>query len=161
MQYKAREPDQDTAVIIKELEPVANGLGFCLIEVDLYRKKGSARVRLVIGSSAGIGTDQLSMVHRAVLPRLELLLEGRDLYVEVSSPGTDRIIKEGAEFRHYYGNSVKCWLKGADNWKQGILRSSDEKKIMLETAEGIQEMNFINIAKARLGNSRSLTGQGR
>ena len=158
MQYNAREPDQDTAALIKELEPVVGGLGFSLIEVDLYRRKGSAQVRLVVGGSAGIGTDELSRVHKAVLPRLELALEGRDLYVEVSSPGTDRLVKEGAEFCHYTGKAVKCWQVGGDNWKQGILRGSDEEKITLETAEGIQEMKLETIAKARLGDSNPLDG---
>jgi len=150
VQYKAREPDQDTAVIIGELEPVIGGLGFSLVEMDLFRRKGSAQVRLIISCPGTIGTDELSRVHRAVLPRLELALEGKDLYIEVSSPGTDRLIKEGAEFRYYTGKAVKCWQTGADNWKQGILRGSDEEKITLETAEGIQTMNYKTIAKAKL-----------
>jgi ribosome maturation factor RimP len=150
VQYKAREPDQDTAVIIGELEPVLGGLGFSLVEMDLFRRKGSAQVRLIISCPGTIGTDELSRVHRAVLPRLELALEGKDLYIEVSSPGTDRLIKEGAEFRYYTGKAVKCWQTGADNWKQGILRGSDEEKITLETAEGIQTMNYKTIAKAKL-----------
>ncbi|MCL1928623.1 MAG: ribosome assembly cofactor RimP [Treponema sp.] len=167
MQYKAREPDEAAAGLIAELEPVVNGLGFSLVELDLFRRKGSAQVRLVItkpmaenkespdkpaicGGKNGIGTDELSRVHRAVMPRLELVLEGKDLYIEVSSPGTDRLVKEGAEFRHYTGKAVKCWQTGADHWKQGILRGSDEEKITLETAEGIQTMNYETIAKAKL-----------
>ena len=152
MLYKAKEPDEDTVSIISELEPVIGGLGFALVELDLFRRKGSAQVRLIISGPGIIGTDELSRIHRAVLPRLELALEGRDLYLEVSSPGTERIIREGAEFRHYTGKLVKCWQTGTDNWKRGILRDSDEKKITLETAEGIQEMNYETIAKAKLGN---------
>ena len=158
MQYKAREIDEAAAALIGELEPVVGGLGFALVELDLFRRKGSAQIRLVITkplsdgkeNPAGIGTDELSMVHRAVLPRLELILEGRDLYIEVSSPGTDRIIKEGAEFRHYTGKTVKCWLKGADDWKLGILRDCSKETITLEMAEGIQKLKYETIAKARL-----------
>ena len=148
MQYKARENDEDTAALIREVEPVVGGLGFTLIELNLFRKKGSAQVRLVIDGS---GTDELSRVHRAVLPRLELALEGRDLYVEVSSPGIDRLIKEGAEFRHHIGKQVKCWQTGGDSWKHGMLRGLDKEKITLETAEGIQTMKYETIAKAKLG----------
>ena len=158
MQFIARENDEATAALIGELGPVVNGLGFALVELDLFRRKGSAQVRLVIANPlapdgekpAGIGTDDLSQVHRAVLPRLELALEGRDIYVEVSSPGIGRVIKDGAEFRHYQGRAVKCWLKGADDWKQGILRGSDKETISLETAEGIQKITYETIAKARL-----------
>ena len=173
MQYKAREPDRDTEALIRELEPVVSGLGFALIEASLFRGKGpgktgagkagpgkTAQVRLVVGGSvpqsggeggeSGIGTAELSRVHRAVLPRLELALEGRDLYLELSSPGTDRLIREGAEFRHYTGRAVKCWLNGEDGWKHGILRGSDEEKILLEAGEGITELHYEKIAKARL-----------
>ena len=148
-------------MLIRELEPVIGGLGFALVTLSLFRSgKGSSRVRLVAArnpaasgregaQSGGIGTEELSRIHRAVLPRLDLALEGADLYLEVSSPGTDRLIKNGAEFRHYKGMAVKCWRK--DKWEQGILRSSDEEKITLETAEGIQEMKYETIAKARLG----------
>jgi len=163
--YKAREPDKDTAALIGELEPVINGLGFALIETSLHRGKntGKAQVRLVVGGGApqpetagaaaeapAIGTGELSRVHRAIMPRLELAMEGRDLYLEVSSPGTDRLIKEGAEFRHYAGKAVKCWLNGADGWKHGVLRGSDREKILLETAEGTAELRYEQIAKARL-----------
>ena len=185
MLYKARKPDQDTVSLLKDLEPVVTGLGFALIELDLFRhgrsrkktegieaesqkggkRAGSAQVRLVVAGGAGqegdisvktevnpsgIGTDELSRIHRAVLPRLELALEGADLYVEVSSPGTNRHIKEGAEFHHYSGRTVKCWRTGADSWDRGILRGSDEEKILLETEKGVVEMKYETIAKARL-----------
>jgi len=162
MQYKTREPDRDTAVLIGELEPVCTGMGFALVELSLYRSaNNNARIRVVVtslpakkavnaGTGSGIGTAELSRLHRALLPRLELSLEGRDIYVEVSSPGTDRLIKNGEEFRHYTGKAVRCWLSGASEWERGILRSSDTEKIMLETAEGIIEMKYETIAKAKL-----------
>jgi len=165
MQYKARELDRDTAALVRELEPVINGLGFALVEASLFRGKGkgagNAQVRLVItgktgegaaerGRAAGIGTAELSRIHRALLPRLELILEGRELYLELSSPGTDRIIREGAEFSHYTGRAVKCWLTGADAWERGVLRGSDGEKILLETGGEVKEMKYETIAKARL-----------
>jgi ribosome maturation factor RimP len=161
LQYKTRELG-DVAGLFGELEPVINGLGYALIEMSLYRGgkragTASAQVRLIIGgiqsggqANGNIGTTELSQIHRAVLPRLELALEGADLYLEVSSPGINRLIKEGAEFRHYNGMAVKCWLKGAEDWKYGVLRGSDEDKILLETGEGIEELHYETIAKAKL-----------
>ena len=159
MQYKVREPGPDTEALIRELEPVADGLGFSVVELALFRKK-AARIRLVVARKGdnsgegtypgGIGTEELAMIHRTVLPRLELALEGRDLYLEVSSPGTDRLIKEGAEFRHFTGKPVKCWITGGTDWERGILRGSDETKILLETAEGVREIKYDAMAKARL-----------
>lgn len=155
MQYKTKEPG-DAESLARELEPVVHGLGYALIELSLYRggkKAGTAQVRLIIGGRAGggaIGTAELSLIHRAVLPRLEMAMEGADLYLEVSSPGINRLIKDGAEFRHYYGMAVKCWIKGAEDWKHGVLRGSDKEKILLETGEGITELHYETIAKAKL-----------
>jgi ribosome maturation factor RimP len=164
VQYKSREPDRERSALIEELEPVVTGLGFALVEASLFRQRGkgarggtgggSAQVRLVItgkaGGGGGIGTDELTRVHRAVLPRLELALEGRDLYLEVSSPGTERLIREGAEFRHYTGKAVKCWLNGADAWERGVLQGSDEEKILLEAGGEVKQVRYETIAKARL-----------
>jgi ribosome maturation factor RimP len=178
VEYKAKKTDEITAAIIRELQPVVNGLGFALVELSVFRRKTDAQVKLVItkppgdnkdcsaGISidsrrfiknqawfiSGVGTEELSKVHRSVLPRLELALSGKDLYVEVSSPGTGRIIKEGAEFCHFIGRDVKCWLKNSDDWKQGVLLAADEAKISLEMAEGVQEIKYETIAKAKLGN---------
>jgi ribosome maturation factor RimP len=171
MEYKTRERDKDTEALAGDLEPVIDGLGFSLVELSLFRskKRGSTQVRLVItrppGSGAplngqngvdtpgSIGTTELSRAHRAILPRLEIAFPGADLYVEVSSPGTDRTIKEGAEFRHFTGRAVKCYRTDTSDWFSGILRACDTEKILLDTGEGITELNYDIIAKAKLDDS--------
>ena len=160
MRYKARVPDDETAALWGELEPVIGNLGFSLVELTVFRqgKRGSvsAQIRLIVtggqgtAAKAGLGTEDLSRIHRTVLPRLELVMESRDLYVEVSSPGTDRVIKEGAEFRNYQGRQIKCWMTGANDWERGVLCGSDEEKILLKTEEGEKELMYETMAKARL-----------
>ncbi|MDR2471051.1 MAG: ribosome assembly cofactor RimP [Treponema sp.] len=178
------EADRDTVALEADLSPVVSGLGFALVELDLYRTRKSARVRLVVtGAQAdsdgapeirerggeapenrgpahppAIGTEDLARIHRAVLPRLELALggdssggkSGTDIYVEVSSPGLDRLIRDGKEFRRYKGRPVRCYLAGASGWRRGILRGADGEQIMLETEEGTITVKYEHIAKARL-----------
>jgi ribosome maturation factor RimP len=165
MEYKTRERDKETEALAGELEPIIGGLGFSLVELNLFRskKRGSAQVKLVItrspgpsgqdGDKSGIGTTELSRAHRAILPRLETAFPGSDLYVEVSSPGTDRTIKEGAEFCYFTGRAVKCYRTDTSDWFSGILRACDTEKILLDTGEGITELNYDIIAKARLDDS--------
>jgi ribosome maturation factor RimP len=151
MEYKTREDDIETASIRRELEPVIDGLGCSLVELNFFRrgKKGRVQIRLVI-TKPGLGTDDLGRVHRAILPRLELALKDTDLYVEVSSPGTDRLIREGEEFRHYPGKRIRCYRTDASKWCSGVLRSFDTEKILLETEEGMTELSYKVIAKAAL-----------
>jgi ribosome maturation factor RimP len=109
------------------------------VELSVSRHRGSAQVRVVINpkesapapesgkKTPSVGTGELGRVHRAILPRLETALEGADIFVECSSPGIDRTIKEGAEFAYFYGMPVRCYLPAESNWVRGILKEADEE----------------------------------
>ena len=100
MQYVAKEKPKAEVISLREsLEKVIQGLGFSLIELTVSQHRGSVQIRVVIFSSAAgrkIGTEDCSKVHRAITPRLELTFAEQDVYLEVSSPGVDRLIKCGA-----------------------------------------------------------------
>jgi len=132
------------------LETVLKGLGFSLIELVVSRHRGSVQIRAVIYNGKSIGTDDCSMVHRAVMPRLELLFEGQDIYLEVSSTGIDRQIKEAGEFAHYVGKGVRCYRTDISDWTAGYLEAVDEKGINIKTKEGVIRLEFDIIAKAKL-----------
>jgi ribosome maturation factor RimP len=146
---RRKEPEKQE--IVSPLEEVIKGLGFDLIELAVSRHKGSVQVRVVIyNNGAGIGTDDCSKVHRAVTPRLELAFPGSDIYLEVSSPGIDRLIKDSSEFVHYTGRGVRCYRTDISDWTSGILKSAGEEGILLKTEEGEIRLEFDIIAKARL-----------
>ncbi|MDR2049600.1 MAG: ribosome assembly cofactor RimP [Treponema sp.] len=162
MLYKAKGKDPAAEKITLALEPVVSGLGFSILELSVSRHRGSARIRIVITpgkprvapesgrNGLSIGTGELGKVHRAVLPRLEAAMEGADFSVECSSPGIDRTIKEGAEFVYFYGRLVRCYLPAESNWICGVLKEADEKKITLKNGETEIELEYENIAKAKL-----------
>ena len=146
-----KEPENQEA-LRGPLEEVIKGLGFDLIELAVSRHRGSAQVRVVIYNGSSIGTDECSRVHRAVTPRLELAFPESDIYLEVSSPGIDRLIKDSGEFVYYTGKGVRCYRTDISDWTEGILESADEKGILLKTKEGAVRLEFDIIAKARLDN---------
>ncbi|WP_461256792.1 LSm family protein [Treponema sp. R80B11-R83G3] len=125
MQYTGKDMEnREIAAVRQPLEAVLNGLGFSLIELAVSRHKGSAQIRAVIYNGGSIGTDDCSRAHRAIMPRLELAFEGQDIYLEVSSPGIDRLIKDGAEFANYKGRGVRCYRADISDWTAGILESA-------------------------------------
>jgi ribosome maturation factor RimP len=97
-----------------------------------------------------MGIDDCSRLHRALLPRLELEFPGGGLYLEVSSPGIGRLIKDGSEFAHYIGKGVKCYRLDISDWTGGVLQSAGETGIVLETGEGEIPIPYDIIAKAKL-----------
>jgi ribosome maturation factor RimP len=125
-----------------------------LIEMIRSEHRGSLQVRLTVdkGGPEGhpIGTDDCSRVHRAILPRLELAFPGRDLYVEVSSPGINRLIKDGAEFGFYLGRGVRCYRTDISGWTGGILLAADSGGITLTGKDGVISLSYGIIGKARL-----------
>ena len=154
MQYTKEDTDEVLS-LKKSLETVLSGLGFALIELVFSKQRtkekpevkkekakgriehkerasGSIVIRIVIYNNKGVSIDDCSKAHRAVTPRLELAFEGQDIYLEVSSPGTDRNIKYGEEFKHFLGKGVRCYRTDISDWTFGILESVDENGVVLK-----------------------------
>jgi ribosome maturation factor RimP len=146
MRYTPPQPDNLT----EALEPIARGLNLSLVEASVSRHKGSVQIRAAVYNGGNISLDDCSAFHRAALPRLELAFPGQDLYVEVSSPGIDRLIKDGGEFRHYTGRRLRCYRTDISDWFSGLLVSSDENGIILEKDGKQYPLSYEIIAKARL-----------
>jgi ribosome maturation factor RimP len=149
LRYTSPGPDP----VFDSLAPLARGLGLSLVELTVSRHKGSVQIRATVYRKGDVSLEDCSRFHRAALPRLELAFPGRELYVEVSSPGTDRLIKDGAEFRWYPGHGIRCYRTDTSAWFSGVLSGSDEEGIELETGEGRVRLPFEIIAKARLEDS--------
>jgi ribosome maturation factor RimP len=141
---------KDDTSLLESIGPVAKGLGLDLIEVTVSRHRGSVQIRMVVCKPLSTGINDCSRLHQAVLPRLELAFPGQELYLEVSSPGIDRLIKDGSEFAHYRGRGIRCYRTDISDWSSGILLSSDEEGIVLRNGEGELGIPYSLIAKARL-----------
>ena len=143
----------DKIPYFKDCEPLVSGLGFSLVELVIAKRQSSWQVKIVITSDAGVGIAECTKVHRAILPRLEALLDSQDMYVEVASPGLDRILKNAAEFALYRGKRVKVWSSEISDWISGTVLSSDEESVTLSTDNGEMQITYIKIAKAKLNNA--------
>jgi ribosome maturation factor RimP len=158
MRYTERERDtQDPdGQLFFSLEPLIRGMGMSLIELNVFRmkarggKSGGAQVRAVVYKEGVTGVEDCTKVHRSILPRLELAFPGQDVYLEVSSPGIDRLIKDGSEFVHYIGKGINCYRTDISDWTAGILLAADDKGIKLMGKSGEIALPYEIIAKARL-----------
>jgi len=139
--------------LYRSLEQLIREIGMTLIELDVFHRKGrnsGVQVRAVILAKGVTGLAECTKAHHVIFPRLELAFPGKDVYLEVSSPGINRIIKEGGEFSYYIGRGVKCYRTDICDWTAGILRTVDEEKITLENEGGEIVLLYETIAKARL-----------
>ena len=135
-----------------ECAPLVDGLGYTLVELKIGSGKGVTKISAVIASkdpSVDIGVNDCSKVHHALLPRLEAILGTDDTYMELTSPGMERNIKNAAEFSVFTGREVRVWDKTVTDWVGGKIISADDKSVTLEKDGQNQTISFENIAKAK------------
>jgi len=159
MRYSA-QADEPAAALKESLETVVRGLGLALIELHVFQtkaRKGSppnVQIRAIVYKPGSLGTDDCSRVHRAILPWLEQAFPESEFSVEVSTPGINRVVKDGVELAHYQGRGVRLWRTDISGWSAGLLEAADERGITIRGKEGTIRLDYAIVAKASLDPSQ-------
>ena len=148
-------PKRDEA-IYSSIEAVVSGLGMSVVEITISRHRGSVQAKLVVYKKNGVGVADCSKVHRAIEPRLSLAYPEQEIYIEVASPGIDRLIKDASEFRIFVGRGVRCYRTDISDWTAGIVVEATEERVVLKNSTGIVELRYETIAKAKLDYSQEV-----
>ena len=133
-----------------DYEQLVTGLGYKLVDLQVIRQKTQRLIKAVIYSRNGVGIDDCSKVHRALLARAEVLLNSQDIQMEVSSPGLNRVIKNAAEFQAFVGETIKVMEVSCSDWLEGELIAADSAKISMKTSGGEKNIPYRDIKKAKL-----------
>lgn len=143
-----------TELVGELLAPVAASLGLELWDVEYVREGARQILRLTIDKPDGVTIDDCETFHRTADP----LLDEADpidcsYYLEVSSPGIERELKTDAHLAACVGSEVEVRLYAPDAKKRkslrGILRGSDNGKLLLTTAEGEESIDRTAAAKIK------------
>ena len=140
--------------LYEELEPVIRGMGYSVVELSRQATKGRLQIRVVIYHYNGIGLSDCELVHKTVLPRIELLEESEDIYLEVTSPGVTRKIKNGTEFAVFIDRPARILLHEADDWLHGVILGANQDEVQLQTEQGEIAITLSDIKKAKLAFSQ-------
>jgi len=151
MEISDREPELET-----DVTTIVEELGFRVVEIHSATVKGRRHLDLVIYRPEGVSIDDCAEVHRVVRPRAELVLDNRDVAVQVASPGIDRTFKSNREFSVFVGRGVKVLLRGSNDWIGGVVDSADDRDVMLRSGDQRQSIAFADIQKARLDYSQEV-----
>lgn len=149
MYHKGLITPQVTANLNKRLEKQ----GIELYDIE-YRKEPSGLVlRIYIDSASGVDSDTCVAATRAVKDYLDDEVQLDYDYLEVSSPGIDRILKQEKEFIRYRGSRVLVKTRQAvDGQKKfvGVLAESDSEILKLEMDGQTLSLNREIISMVRL-----------
>lgn len=135
------------------LTPIIENLGYELYDV-LYVKEGKDYyLRVVIDKSSGIDLNDCEKVNNEINDILDEADYIKDQYfLEVSSPGIERLLRKKEHFEKQIGNKISVKLfKGIDKQKEivGVLESYDKDKIVIKQEDKNINVELKNIAIAK------------
>jgi ribosome maturation factor RimP len=140
-----------------------------LVDVVYLQEAGRWVLRVFIDKPGGVNLDDCAFISHQIgdLIEVEDVIPQR-YFLEVSSPGLDRVLKKEADFRRFCGEKARIKtreaLNGRRNFKGRILRCG-QGVLELEDSEGERfEFSLEEIETARLeyrGKSGNATVRGR
>ena len=140
-------------------EPVVNGMGFDLVEIEHFPNPKHGVLRLFIDKPAGSESEGVVIEDcSAVSRQISALIDVEDpirgqFNLEVSSPGLDRPLRRLQDFQRFTGSLVKLKtvmpLEGQRNFKGRLLEANEDVVVIETDAEEIS-LPMSSIEKARI-----------
>jgi len=136
------------------LEPVVNGLGYELADLEVHVSRNRGAVRLFIDAAAGITVDDCEKVSRQVGSVLDVADPMPGGYsLEVSSPGLDRRLAKPEHFDRFAGSTVQVRLRRLIEGRrrlQGTLVARNGETIEVRSGDEVMRIPLSEVEVARL-----------
>lgn len=135
------------------LQPIINDLGYILYDVQYIKEGKDYYLRVTIDKEDGISIEDCENVNNAINEPLDTENIIQDSYfLEVSSPGIERILRKSWHYEKQIGNCITIKLFKAINKSKeftGILRVYNEENLKLEVDGELLTFNLKDIAVAK------------
>lgn len=134
----------------KLLKAKIESIGYDLYDVEYSKEGKNYFLRIFIDKPEGIDLQDCEKVNNEIndiLDEADYIKE--QYFLEVSSPGIERVLKKEKHLQQNIGKEVNVKLfrkdKNGNKEYQGILKEFDEDSIMLETDIKIERKNIAQI----------------
>ncbi|UCB53374.1 MAG: ribosome maturation factor RimP [Candidatus Zixiibacteriota bacterium] len=119
----------------EKIKPVVEREDLELVDLEFSRGGPESVLRVYVDRSTGVTVDQCASLSRQISDLLDMedLIPGR-YKLEVSSPGLDRPLVSGADFKRKIGEKVRVFLKENLDGKTelvGEIRDLKEENVVL------------------------------
>ena len=136
--------------VTKLVEPIIENLGYELYDVEYSKEGKNYFLRIFIDKTGGIDLNDCEKVNNEIdeiLDEADYIKE--QYFLEVSSPGIERIIRKEKHLKKYIGHEINIKLfkkdKNGNKEYQGILKAFDQDNIELEENIKIERKNIAQI----------------
>jgi len=135
-------------------EPVVEGMGYDLIEIEHFPNPKHGVLRLYIDKANGVNIDDCTEVSRQISALIDVEDPVRGQFnLEVSSPGMDRPLRKLRDFQRFAGSLVTLKtavpMDGQRNFKGKLLQATEET-VVIETDTEEISIPMRSIDKARV-----------
>lgn len=134
--------------------PIAEDLGYEIYDVQYVKEGPHQFLRIFITSESGVNLDDCEDISRKVSVKLdESNLIQSNYFLEVSSPGIERLLRQEEHFTNALGETVHLKLYSpVEGMKEaeGVLSAVDHDSITIQTEAGEYTILKKNIAKANI-----------
>lgn len=137
----------------KEIDETLKTVGLDLLEFSVSYHKGGPRIKAVIYRKEGTGTDECAKAHRLILPRVQMHLGIQDPFIEVYSPGIDRIIHTAREWQIFTGRRIVFLTAERSDWQRGRIMHFENGIVQIDTDGAVLNIPIASIVKAKLDSS--------
>lgn len=123
-------------MVTEIVQPFLEKHNFELYDIEFIKEDGERYLRVYIDKEPTVGFEDIELVSKFLsdeLDRTDPIKES--YYLEVSSPGAERLLKKDADFKKYLGHKVEVQLiRPFDGLNRyiGRLVSKDETNLVLE-----------------------------
>jgi ribosome maturation factor RimP len=122
--------------LFQDLNEIVANLGMVLCYVKTSKQGATTQVFVDIAKSEGeTGIDDCALVHNTILPRLSMKYGRDELYLEVSTPGLQRNLRDVYELTVFKGRRVRLYCLSKSSWVSGVIEQTDEKEVILSDYE--------------------------
>lgn len=109
------------SIAIELTKPIAEKCGCYVYDVEFVREGGIYFLRVFVDKDGGISIDECEEISRALSKELDTADPiKQNYYLEVSSPGIERKLKNKEHFEKYIGKKVDIGLYKAINGSKQI-----------------------------------------
>ena len=134
------------------VEPCITELGYRIWDVEYVKEGTEWYLRITLDSDDGIDIDDCEKVSRAINPIIDEADPIEDFYyLEVSSPGLERVLRKQEHFAASVGSEIEIRLFAPDENKKksynGVLNAYDEESITIDIAEESRKIPLNKISK--------------
>lgn len=135
------------------LVPFLEKNAFELVDIEFVKEGKDRFLRVYIDKPAGIGIDDCQLVSEYLSDQLDKADPiGENYYLEVSSPGIERVLKYDHEFDKYKGETVEIRLFQSINGKKllkGELMGLVDKELQITVDGELLSIPRDKIAKVK------------